>query len=208
MAEFNTGTLVLKLRDGRNKPLKDIVDIEVEHHTLTKRVVLRDVDTRETGGEAEVRNPNLPAGPQGLHRVYVDPDHHKSEAEFVNIEPDTETAIEMRFKKEGRGPVVELDVDRIGNFTIAPTTRVARNGDKISWKNRRGPFVIHFNDRSPFRDATLQSEPDDKGVHHVSARIQRDTDVGVFEYASAIYSVAEGKVFIHVSGEIKIMRGF
>ena len=127
MADFNKGTLVLKLRDGRNNPLKDIVDIEVEHHTLTRRVVLRDVDTWKAGKKGpvlvvgEVRIPDLPATPQGLHRVYVDPDGYRSEAEFVNIEPDTITTLEIKFKKEGRDPssakvAIAVENDEINGF--------------------------------------------------------------------------------------------
>ena len=93
--------------------------------------------------------------------------------------------------------------DRTEDFTIAPTTRVLEPGGVVRWASEDGPFVIHFNHRTPVGRVVIHSRLEGT-VHEAHARIEEDTRPGVYEYAIAI---SKGdQVFIHVSGEVRIER--
>ena len=107
--------------------------------------------------------------------------------------------------------VIELQVDAAtGNFTIAPTTCVTGRGHRVKWFSNDGPFVVHFNRRTPFSRALFHSAIDaDGSFHRVPpdiAEVELDAPSGIYEYAVGIFK--EGRVFIHSSGEVRVTRPF
>jgi hypothetical protein len=93
-----------------------------------------------------------------------------------------------------------------GDFTIAPTTIVinTKKNKRLRWTSKDGPFVLHFNHRSPVGSVVLQSTKLDSGLHEVLEEVEDEVEPGVYEYAVA---VAKGdRVFIHSSGEVRVER--
>ncbi|MCW5980903.1 MAG: hypothetical protein KIT09_22675 [Bryobacteraceae bacterium] len=101
-------------------------------------------------------------------------------------------------------PRIVLAVDaRTEDFTIAPTTRVAAPGQALSWTSDDGPFVLHFNHRTPVGSVVLHSKWTGS-AHAAEAQVDDNARPGVYEYAIAI--AKEDRVFIHVSGEVRVER--
>ena len=105
------------------------------------------------------------------------------------------------WNQEGTKILLRVD-ERTEDFTIAPTTKVVAPLEVVSWTSD-SPFVIHFNHRTPVGRVVLHSEFNGQ-VHEAKAQIELDIRPGVYEYAIAISK--QDRVFIHVSGEIRIER--
>lgn len=106
------------------------------------------------------------------------------------------------WEQDGRKVLLKVDVET-EDFTIAPTTRVVEPEAVVSWTSDDGPFVIHFNHRTPVGRVVIHSRLNGT-VHEARARIEEDTRPGVYEYAIAIAS--RDQVFVHVSGEVRVER--
>jgi len=97
------------------------------------------------------------------------------------------------------------------DFSICPTTFTFGLGNEdretVTWVSSY-PFVVQFIDRTPLRSAQFHSEFDKTRRLHlktVDLPKRGEMQAGIFEYAVALY--ANGKTFLHVSGEMSMNPG-
>jgi len=93
----NLGDLRLELVDAGGSRIRESVDVMIRHLVTGRRLLVRDAP-----GSKIIRIPDLPAAPEGLHLVEVDPPSYLSSGRFISVRSDGPTRVTMPFAIDAR----------------------------------------------------------------------------------------------------------